>query len=279
MQVPSIDLNDGRRIPQLGFGTWKIAEQDAPEKVAFAIKTGYRHIDTAKAYYNEQGVGEGLRRSGEERETLFLTDKLWNADQGYDQAIAACEMSLNVLKADYLNLYLIHWPCPKLGKYLASWKALIQLREQGLVRSIGVSNFTIANLEHIIKETGIVPAVNQIELHPHFQQAELRAFHKKHNIATEAYSPLGRGTALQEPVIQKIAAAHGKTAGQIILRWHIELGNIIIPKSNTESRIAENFRLFDFKLTEADKAAIAGLDKKTGRILPNPADFNGLDPS
>jgi len=279
MHIPSIDLNDGRRIPHLGFGTWKIPAADARARVAFAIKTGYRHIDTAKAYFNEQGVGEALRAGGEEREGLFLTNKLWNSDQGYDAAMRACETSLNVLKADYLNLYLIHWPCPKLGKFPDSWKALIALREQRLVRSIGVSNFTIENLDYIIRETDVIPAVNQIELHPHFQQAELRAFHKKHNIATESWSPPGRGTALQDPMIQKIAAAHDRRPVQIILRRQIEIGNIVIPKSNTESRIIENFRLFDFKLTEADKAAIAAWDKQNGRILPDSKDFNGLDPS
>jgi len=265
MQVPHIHLNDRYAIPQLGFGTWKIENKDAAEKVAYAIKTGYRHIDTARIYENEKGVGQGIKQSGVARDKIFLTTKLWNADQGYDSALRACEESLKRLGVDYLNLYLIHWPCPPKGLFVDSWKALIRLHEQGLVKSIGVSNFRIEDLERIMSETGVKPVINQIELHPYYQENALRAFHQKHHIATEAYSPLRRGDVLKDPVLIKIAEKHGKSVGQIVLRWHIELGNIVIPKSNTENRIAENFHIFDFSLDDEDKAQIAKLDKKDGR--------------
>lgn len=274
MQIPNITLNDKHRIPQLGFGTWMIENDKAEEAVQSALKAGYRHIDTAKIYGNEEGIGRALAECDIEREKLYITTKLWNEDQGYDSGLRAFETSLKKLKLDYVDLYLIHWPCPTQGRYLETWRALIRLHEQGLAKSIGVSNFRIQDLKHIIGVSGIVPAVNQIELHPYYQQTAQRAFHKKHNITTESYSPLGRGTALQDPVLQKIAKEHGKTAGQIILRWHIELGNIPIPKSRTESRIRENTDIFNFSLTEADKAAIAELDKKDGRILPDPAERN-----
>jgi len=275
MQVPSVKLNDGHAIPQLGFGTWRLDDAAAKREVAFALRAGYRHIDTASVYRNEQGVGQGLRGSGLPRGEIFLTSKVYNTEQGYDKTLAACEESLKRLNTDYLDLYLIHWPCPGLGLYVETWKALIHLREQGLVRSIGVSNFTIADLERLFSEAGITPAVNQIELHPHFQQAALRAFHKQHHIATESWSPLGRGDAFEEPAIKQIAAAHGRSPAQIILRWQMELGNIAIPKSATDSRIIENFRIFDFRLSEADHIAIAALDKADGRRGHDPLTYNG----
>lgn len=270
----SATLNDGHKIPRLGFGTWKIDDEITAEKVCFALKTGYRHIDTAKIYGNEAGVGQGMRRSGLPRGEIFLTTKLWNEDQGYDSALRACEESLKRLNTDYIDLYLIHWPVPAQNLFADSWKALIRLREQGLVRSIGVSNFRIEDLNRIINETGITPAVNQIELHPYFQQAELRAFHQQRGILTESWSPLGRGAELADPVIQRIASAHGKTAAQIVLRWHIEIGCIVFPKSVTDSRIAENFDIFDFSLTDAEKDAIKALDKKDGRMSHDPATFS-----
>ncbi|KAA6204379.1 MAG: aldo/keto reductase [Candidatus Tokpelaia sp.] len=276
MHVPSISLNDKHTIPQLGFGTWKIADNEVDKSVEFAVKTGYRHIDTARIYENEKGVGTGLRRCDVPREQLFLTTKLWNSDQGYEQTLRAFEASLKRLQTDYLDLYLIHWPCPQRDLYVETWRALIHLQSQGLTKSIGVSNFRVEDLQRLIKETGIIPAVNQIEVHPYFQEAELRAFHQQHNIATVAYSPLGRGALLGDPVLGDIARRHGKTPGQITLRWHIEIGNIIIPKSVTQSRIIENFHIFDFRLTPEDMAAIAALHKADGRQAPDPAEFAAL---
>lgn len=273
MQIPTISLNDKHQIPQLGFGTWQIEEPQVTEAVQTALEAGYRHIDTAKIYGNEEGVGRALAESGIAREQLYITTKLWNEDQGYDSGLRAFEASLKKLKLDYVDLYLIHWPCPRQGRYLQSWKALIRLREQGLVKSIGVSNFRIQDLTHIIGVSGVVPAVNQIELSPYFQQAALRAFHKKHAIATEAYSPLGRGAVMQDPILLKIAAAHGKTVGQIVLRWHMEAGNIAIPKTKTRSRIQENIDIFDFRLTDADKILIAALDRRDGGQAHDPAVF------
>jgi len=276
MPVPSIRLNDGHHIPQLGFGTWRIDNADAAEKVAFALKTGYRHIDTAQFYANEEGVGEGMRRSGLPRGEVFLTTKLWNTDQGgYDKVRKACEASLKRLGLDYLDLYLIHWPAPDLGLYVETWKALIRLREQGLVRSIGVSNFRIEDLKAIMQATNETPAVNQIELHPYFQQAELRAFHDKYGIKTEGWSPLGRGDEFADPALQKIAAAHGKNVAQIILRWHMRLGNIVFPKASSEQHIAQNLAIFDFTLSEAELEIITGLNRDNGRRGHDPAHFSG----
>jgi len=274
MQVSSVCLNDRHNIPQLGFGTWQIDDKEAAEKVQFALKAGYRHIDTARIYGNEAGVGAGLAQSGLAREQIYLTTKLWNDDQAYDKALAALPASLQRLQTDYVDLYLIHWPCPAQDLYLEAWQALIELQKRGLARSIGVSNFRVEDLQHIIDKTGIVPAVNQVELHPYFQQAGLRAFHRQYNIATVAYSPLGRGALLNDPVVQKIAEEHGKSAGQIILRWHMEIGTIAIPKSANAGRISDNIHIFDFHLTQENRTAIAALDKKEGKILPQPDERN-----
>ncbi|KAA6204396.1 MAG: aldo/keto reductase [Candidatus Tokpelaia sp.] len=266
MQIPSVHLNDRHPIPQLGFGTSRITGKEAEENIAFAVNTGYRHIDTAEHYNNEEDIGRGLKNCGVPREQLFLTTKLWNNHQGYDQTLRAFEASLGRLQTDYLDLYLIHWPCPQRNLYVETWRALIHLQGQGLTKSIGVSNFRVEDLQRLIKETGIVPAVNQIEVHPYFQEAELRAFHQQHNIATVAYCPLGRGAAFDEPVLGKIAGHYGKTVGQVILRWHMDIGNIAIPKSVHDSRIIENFHIFDFKLTAEDITAIAALHKANGKI-------------
>lgn len=274
MQIPFIVLNDRNTIPQLGYGVWKIEDQDASKAVQNAIRTGYRHIDTARIYENEKGVGEGIRNSGIKRNDLFVTTKVWNADQGYDSTLKACERSLARLGLDYVDLYLIHWPVPERDLYVETWKAMIHLKKEGFIKSIGVSNFRISDLERLINETGIVPVLNQIEMHPAFQQHELRHFHKKHHIATEAWSPLGQGKLLENASLAKIADAHGKTIAQIILRWHIEIGNIVIPKSQSPERMAENFAIFDFSLTEADHETIAKLDKHDGRIGPDPDTFN-----
>lgn len=275
MKTPSITLNDNKTIPQLGYGVWKIDNRDAAQAVETALETGYRHIDTAKIYENEKGVGAGIKASGLKRSDIFLTTKLWNKDQGYDSTLKAFEDSLKRLGTDYVDLYLIHWPVPAHDLYIKTWQALIHLREQGLAKSIGVSNFRIADLERLAKETGVIPAINQIELHPDFQQNALRAFHTRHHIATESWSPLGQGKIFDNPVLKTIARAHGKTVAQIILRWQIEMGNIAIPKSQSPERMAENFAIFNFSLTGADHNAIAQLDSKDGRIGADPNTFSG----
>ncbi|MGV6874017.1 aldo/keto reductase [Pseudochelatococcus sp. B33] len=270
-----VTLNDGRKIPQVGLGVWRTEQAEAPAAVRKALEVGYRHVDTAAIYGNEEGVGEGLRAAGIAREDIFLTTKLWNGDQGYDSALRAFDASLARLGVEYVDLYLIHWPVPRKDAYVDSWRALIALREQGRARSIGVSNFNIEHLERIIGETGVTPALNQIELHPRFQRTALRAFHATRGIATESWSPLGQGTLLTDPVIAGIAAKHGRTPAQVIIRWHLDNGLVVIPKSVTPARIAENFNVFDFALDAQDLAAIAALDSADGRIGPDPltADF------
>jgi 2,5-diketo-D-gluconate reductase A len=271
--VPILPLADGRAIPQLGFGVYQLADAQATEIVAQAIETGYRSIDTAAIYGNEAGVGRALRSSVVSRSDLFVTTKLWNERQGFDETLRAFDESLAALGLDDVDLYLIHWPCPERGRYLETWKAFIRLKEEGRVKSIGVSNFQPEHLDRIIGETGMVPVVNQIELHPRFQQHALRAVHARHGILTESWSPLGQGKELDDPVLARIARSHGRTPAQVVLRWHIESGLVVIPKTATPVRIAENFDLFGFALTPEDHAAIAGLDKSDGRIGPDPATF------
>ena len=273
--VPLLKMNDGLSIPQLGFGVFKIPEQDTRDAVKQAIKTGYRHIDTAKAYDNEEGVGLGVADSGIERKNIFIATKVWNSDQGYDSTMRAFEESAKRLHMTAIDLYLIHWPLPARDLFVETWKALIRLKQENRVRSIGVCNFRIVDLERLIKVTGVAPAVNQVELHPHFQQKQLRIFHDKNNILTEAWAPLGRGQFLVDPVLKKIAAEHHKTVAQIILRWHMEMGTIAIPKSCSPERMAENFYIFDFALTAANHDAIAALDKLDGRMGPDPSEFQG----
>lgn len=270
MSVPVLKMNDGNTIPQLGFGVWKISDNDAKDAVSNALKIGYRHIDTAKAYENESGVGKGIVASELPRNEIFITTKVWNTDQGYDQTLKAFDESSKRLGVKAIDLYLIHWPMPIRDQFMATWQALIRLRQENRVRSIGVCNFRIADLERLIKETGVAPAINQVELHPRFQQKELRIFHEKNNILTEAWAPLGRGEFLDHPVLQSIADSHGKTTAQVILRWHMELGTVAIPKSLSPARMAENFDIFDFKLTAADHDLIATLDDVEGRMGPNP---------
>lgn len=265
-----ISLNDGRSIPQVGLGVWQTPADTTAQAVQAALAAGYRLIDTAAAYRNEAGVGEGVRASGVPRNDLFVTTKLWNPDQGYDSALKAFDASMARLKLDVLDLYLIHWPSPARNQFVASWKALIRLRDEGRIRSIGVSNFLPQHLARLIEETGVTPAVNQIELHPQFQQAELRAVHAQHGIATQAWSPLGQGTLLQDATVASIARKHSKTPAQAIVRWHLQLGNIVIPKSVNPARIAENFDVFGFALDAADMAALSKLDKTDGRIGPDP---------
>jgi 2,5-diketo-D-gluconate reductase A len=264
-------LRDGNTIPQLGLGVFQTPPDLTASVVKIALASGYRHIDTAAIYVNEAGVGEGLRTSELAREEVFVTTKLWNADQGFDAALKAFDHSAKRLGLDYLDLYLIHWPSPRRDLYVQSWRALARLKEEGRVRSIGVSNFTADHLKRIIDETGVTPVLNQIELHPHFQQRALIATHKALGIATEAWSPLGQGKALADPVIGAIAARHGRTPAQVIIRWHLDSGLIVIPKSVTPKRIVENFDVFGFTLSAADLDAIAKLDSPDGRIGSDPA--------
>lgn len=275
ISAPLLKMNDGLFIPQLGFGVWNISDHDTKDAVNQAIKTGYRHIDTAKVYENEEGVGRGIAESGIERKNIFLTTKVANTDQGYDKTMRAFDESAKRLRVNAIDLYLIHWPVPARDLFVETWKALIRLKQENRVRSIGVCNFRIVDLERLIKETGVAPAINQVELHPHFQQKQLRIFHEKNNILTEAWAPLGRGQFLDDPVLKKIADEHHKTVAQIILRWHMEMGTIAIPKSQSPERMAENFSIFDFSLTAANHDAIASLDSSDGRLGPNPSEYQG----
>ncbi|MGC0362614.1 2,5-diketo-D-gluconate reductase A [Rhodococcus sp. 27YEA15] len=273
--VPTIVLNDGKAIPALGFGVFQVPDDETQAAVSSALKAGYRSIDTAKIYGNEVGVGRAVAESGIAREDLYITTKLWNAEQGYDSTLAAFDASLDKLGLDYLDLYLIHWPVPSQDLYVDTFKAFQKLKADGRVRSIGVSNFTIDHLQRVIDETGEVPALNQIELHPRFTQTELRAFHTEKGIATEAWSPLGQGAVLGDPVITAIADAHGVTDAQVVLRWHLQIGNVVIPKSVTPERIAANFDIFGFELTPDEINAIGALDDTDGRIGPDPSVFGG----
>ncbi|MFI0226658.1 aldo/keto reductase [Streptomyces lydicus] len=273
-KVPAITLNNGIAMPQLGFGVWQIPDDEAFTAVGQALETGYRSIDTAAIYGNEEGTGKALAASGIPREELFVTTKLWNSDQGHDSTLRAFDASLGKLGLEYVDLYLIHWPLPAQDNYVATYQALEKIQAEGRAKAIGVSNFQPAHLERLLAETSVVPAVNQIELHPQFQQAESRAFHARHRIATEAWSPLGQGKGLlEDPTIGRLAAKYGKTAAQVVLRWHLQLGNVVIPKSVTPSRIAENIDVFGFELDGEDLAALAGLDAGK-RLGPDPATFD-----
>jgi diketogulonate reductase-like aldo/keto reductase len=271
--IPQLDLNDGKQAPQLGFGVWQIDDAIATDAVATALESGYRSIDTASAYNNEKGTGEGIVRSGVARGDIFLTTKLWNADHGFDSTLKAFDASMKRLGTDYLDLYLIHWPVPSKDLYVDTWKAFIRLRDEGRIRSIGVSNFQPAHLDRLQAETGVVPAVNQIELHPDFAQRDIVAYLDEHHIVTEAWSPLGQGgELLANPVLATIAKKLGRTTAQVVLRWHIQCGHMVIPKSQTPARIRENIAIFDFTLDEADMHAIDGLDAGK-RIGPHPDTF------
>ncbi|MBV6758742.1 aldo/keto reductase [Rhodococcus opacus] len=271
--VPTVMLNDGNSIPALGFGVWQVPDDESYAAVAEALKAGYRSIDTAKIYENETGVGRALADSGIARDELFVTTKLWNDDQGYDSTLRAFDDSLSRLGLDYVDLYLIHWPVPSADRYVDTFKAFQKIKADGRARSIGVSNFTPETLDRLIAETGEVPALNQVELHPRFNQADLRAFHTGKGIATEAWSPLGQGTVLEDEAIAKIAAAHGKTTAQVIIRWHLQIGNVVIPKSVTPERIAANFDVFDFELTPEEINTLGSLTRADGRIGPDPYTF------
>lgn len=261
-----VALNDGRRMPQLGLGVWQTPADDAARVVKWAVAAGYRAVDTAAIYRNEDGVGEGLAG----HDDVFLTTKVWNVDQGYDETLRAYEASARRLRREVVDLYLIHWRAPQRGRFVETWKALVALRRDGRARSIGVSNFTADHLERIIGETGVVPALNQLELHPRFQQRGLRAVHERHGIRTQSWSPLGQGKLLAEPALADLGRKHGKTAAQVVIRWHLDSGLIVIPKTVDEGRLKENIDVFDFKLDEGDMRTIAALDTPGGRIGPDP---------
>jgi 2,5-diketo-D-gluconate reductase A len=269
-----VELNDGGTMPRIGFGVFQVAPEETVEAVSYALQTGYRAVDTAAAYGNEREVGHAVRASGIGREEMFVTTKLWNSDHGTESAHRAFDRSLERLGFDYVDLYLIHWPAPGRGLYVETWEALVELKAAGRARSIGVSNFEIEHLERVVDATGVAPAVNQVELHPRLQQPELRRFHDGHGMVTEAWSPIAKGRVLDDPVISEVAETIGRTPAQVVLRWHLQLGNVVIPKSVTPARIEENFRVFDFTLDDDAMRRIEALDagERTG---PDPGTFNG----
>jgi 2,5-diketo-D-gluconate reductase A len=276
MSVPTLQLNDGHSIPQLGFGVFQIDPRQTAPAVSEALEVGYRHIDTAEMYGNEKGVGEAIRASGVDRGELYVTSKLNNGFHRPNDARRAFDRTLAELGFDYVDLFLIHWPLPTLydGDFVSTWKTLEEFRQDGRARSIGVSNFQVEHLERLAAETDTVPAVNQIELHPYLLNAEVRAYDEAHGIATEAWSPIAQGEVLDDPVITEIAESVDRTPAQVVLRWHIQCGNIVFPKSVTPERIRENFEIFDFELEPGDIEQIAGLDRgESGRTGPNPDEF------
>jgi diketogulonate reductase-like aldo/keto reductase len=273
-KAPQIILNNGVEMPQLGFGVWQVPDDEAERAVVSALEAGYRSIDTAAIYGNEEGTGRGLASSGLAREELFVTTKLFNTEQGYDSTLRAFDASLDKLGLDYVDLYLIHWPMPARNRYIDTYKAFEKIHADGRAKSIGVSNFHPEYLDRLIEATSVVPAVNQIELHPHLQQAAVREYHAEKGIATEAWSPLGQGKGLLEvPAIVAIAQKHDRTPAQVVLRWHLQLGNVVIPKSVTPSRIKENIDVFGFSLDAEDIAAISALNEDR-RLGSDPATVN-----
>jgi 2,5-diketo-D-gluconate reductase A len=275
--VPSLTLNNGVEIPQLGFGVFLVPPQSTVETLSHAIEIGYRHIDTAQMYRNEREVGQAIHRSGIDRSEFFVTSKLANNRLNFDQALSGIDASLEALNIDVLDLFLIHWPLPTVRDYVETWKAFEKILASGRVRAVGVSNFQIAHLQRILDECDIVPAVNQIEAHPYLTQTELVAFDKAHGIATEAWSPIGRGTVLNDEVLVRIGELHAKTAAQVTLRWHIQRGSIIFPKSMSPARMRENFEIFDFQLSDDEIRQIDALDRSE-RVGPDPDTFAMVPP-
>ncbi|MFI0445675.1 aldo/keto reductase [Actinomadura sp. 6N118] len=274
--MQNITLNNGVVMPQVGFGVWQVPDDEAYAAVTEAFDAGYRSIDTARIYENEEGVGRAIADSGLPREEMFITTKLWNTDHARDDALRAFDASLSRLGLEYVDLYLMHWPMPGVNKYVEAWQAMEEIYADGRAKAIGASNFTAETLTRLIKETGTVPAVNQIELHPYLAQAEMRVFHAEHGIATEAWSPLGQGKGLLgDPALTPIAEKLGKSPAQVVLRWHLQRGNIVIPKSVTPARIKENIDVFNFELDAADMRRIDALDKGK-RFGPDPATFNWM---
>jgi 2,5-diketo-D-gluconate reductase A len=276
--VPVVTLNNGVEIPQLGFGVFQIPPPETKAATLSALEVGYRHIDTAEMYGNEAGVGEAVRESGLDRSEVFVTSKLNNGYHAYDDAIEAFDQTMDVLGLDYLDLFLVHWPLPAVGDFVETWRAMEKIYSDERCRAIGVSNFQVAHLERLAAECDIVPAVNQIEVHPYLTNEAVRGYNREHGIATEAWSPIAQGGVLDDPTIVAIAERIGRTPAQVTLRWHIQRGDIVFPKSVTRSRVEDNFRLFDFELTEQDLAAIGGLnrDERTG---PDPDTFNEVPES
>jgi 2,5-diketo-D-gluconate reductase A len=277
MKTPAIELNDGTQIPQLGFGVFQIEAKETASAVRTALELGYRHIDTAQMYGNEKEVGEGIRQAGLDRAEVFVTSKLNNGFHEPDAARRAFDGTLSALESDYVDLFLIHWPLPTLydGDFVSTWRVLEEFAADGRARSIGVSNFQPAHLDRLAKESSTVPAVNQVEIHPYFTNEDVRAYDEEHGIATEAWSPIAQGKVLDDPVITRIAESVGKTPAQVVLRWHIQRGDIVFPKSATPKRMKENFELFDFELDDADITAMADLDRgESGRTGPNPDQFD-----
>jgi 2,5-diketo-D-gluconate reductase A len=272
--VPTITLNNGVEIPQLGFGVYQVKPEETAQAVQAALEVGYRHIDTAEMYRNEAGVGEGIRNSGVPREEVFVTSKLNNGFHAHDDALKAFDGTLDALRFDYVDLFLIHWPLPGIDvDYVETWKAMEEIYASGRAKAIGVSNFNAHHLRKLHGETEVVPAVNQIEVHPYLAQDELRAFNAQHQIATEAWSPIAQGKVLDDPAVLRVAERVGRTPAQVTLRWHIQRGDIVFPKSVTRSRIEENFALFDFALSEDDLREITALDRNE-RTGPDPDTFN-----
>lgn len=271
--VPTITLNNQVEIPQLGFGVFQIDPDETADAVLRAFDVGYRHIDTAEMYRNERGVGEAIERSGLDRGDVFVTSKLDNGFHDYNDALRAFDQTLERLDSEYVDLFLIHWPLPKVGDFVKTWQALEEIAERGDVRAIGVSNFQPDHLQRLFDETSTVPAVNQIEVHPYFAQNDVRAFNASHGIATEAWSPIAQGDIVDDPVLTEIGEQHGKTSAQVALRWHIERGDIVFPKSSHPDRMRENFELFDFELDKAEMGRIDGLDRRARRG-PHPDEMN-----
>lgn len=274
--IPTVPLNNGVQIPQLGFGTYKLSPESTRDLVLTAFDAGYRHVDTAQMYRNERGVGEAVAASGLPRDEIFVTSKLNNAYHAHDDALSAFDRTLEELHLEHVDLFLIHWPLPALGRYTEAWGALEEIYRSGRARAIGVSNFQPQHLRRVLAEGTVVPAVNQVELHPWFGNTEVRTFDAEHGIVTEAWSPLGRGSVLADPTLVRIADETGRTPAQVVLRWHVQRGNVVFPKSATPARIAENARIFDFELSDADMAAITALDRDE-RTGSHPDEENRTD--